>query len=399
MYQPSPLTLQKYASVIVDFALNSGEGIKPQEVVLIGSQMPGLPLAREIFRRVLRSGGHPLVTLIDDQFKLIKLTEGSDQQVEFFPAAYYNGLADTIDHSVHILADADPLFLATADPRKIIMNSASTKPYRERLDAKEDAGRFSWTLCLYGTEGTARQASLGLEEYWNQIERACFLTEEDPIARWRSVYAEMHRIMAALDEMPMVKVRVEAAGTDLIVAIGENRRWLGGRGRNIPSFELFTSPDWRGVEGRISFDLPLLRYGQIVRDISLEIEAGKIVKATAGSNEKLLHEMIAQSNADKIGEFSLTDRRFSRITKFMAETLFDENFGGEFGNIHLAVGKAYHDACTGDIGKMTPADFERLGFNDSPEHTDLIATSDRTVIATLSDGSRRIIYEGGEFRV
>ena len=226
-----------------------------------------------------------------------------------------------------------------------------------------------------------------------------FSLEEDPIARGESVYAEMHRIMAALNEMPIVKVRVEAAGTDLIVAIGENRRWLGGRGRNIPSFELFTSPDWRGVEGRISFDLPLLRYGQIVRDISLEIEARENRQGDGGEERKALHEMIAQSNADKIGEFSLTDRRFSRITKFMAETLFDENFGGEFGNTHLAIGKAYHDACSEDAKKIAEEDFDRLGFNDSPEHTDMIATTDRTVTATLPDGSKKVIYEGGEFKI
>ena len=83
----------------------------------------------------------------------------------------------------------------------------------------------------------------------------------------------------------------------------------------------------------------------------------------------------------------------------MAETLFDENFGGTFGNTHLAVGKAYHDACSEDIGNMKAEDFERLGFNDSPEHTDLIATTDRIVTATLADNSKRVIYEGGEFRI
>jgi aminopeptidase len=109
--------------------------------------------------------------------------------------------------------------------------------------------------------------------------------------------------------------------------------------------------------------------------------------------------MIAQSNADKIGEFSLTDRRFSRISRFMAETLFDENFGGSYGNMHLAVGRAYHDACSINPEKMTREDFEGLGFNDSPEHTDIVATSDRVVTATLKDGSAKVIYKEGEFRV
>jgi aminopeptidase len=399
MYQPSLEILQKYASVLVNFALGDGKGIKKNEVVLVVTQTPGIPLAKEVFRKIVQCGGHPLINIVDDDFKLIQLSEGTDPQIAFFPEKYYRGLSDTIDHFVRILADRDPLFLSSIDPGKITLNSRSTKPYRDGLDIKEDAGSFTWTLCLYGTEGVAREAGMSLEEYWGQIERACFLAEPDPIGTWRSVYNEMHRIIDTLNGMPIVNVRIQARETDCTVGLGEKRRWLGGRGRNIPSFEIFTSPDWRAVEGKIFFDLPLYRYGQIIRDIRFDIQNGRIVRASAAKNERLLREMIGQHNADKIGEFSLTDKRFSRITRFMAETLFDENYGGDCGNTHLAVGKAYHDACTEDTKKKTKEDFERLGYNDSPEHADIIATTDRTVTATLKDGSRTVIYDGGEFRV
>jgi aminopeptidase len=81
----------------------------------------------------------------------------------------------------------------------------------------------------------------------------------------------------------------------------------------------------------------------------------------------------------------------------MADTLYDENFGGRFGNFHIALGRAYHDAFMGDPRKMKEADFKRLGYNDSVEHTDIISTRDRTVTAVLRDRSTRVIYEGGEF--
>ena len=146
--------------------LHDGEGMKKEEVVQITTQTPGIPLAAAAYRRVLRSGGYPIVSIIEDDFKLIQLQEGSDEQIGFFPGAWYRGIADTIDHSIRILADRDPLFLADTDPRKIIASSMATKPYREWLDAKEDAGKFTWTLCLYATEGVARQAGMSLEEYW-----------------------------------------------------------------------------------------------------------------------------------------------------------------------------------------------------------------------------------------
>ena len=109
--------------------------------------------------------------------------------------------------------------------------------------------------------------------------------------------------------------------------------------------------------------------------------------------------MVATENADKVGEFSLTDRRFSRITKFMAETLYDENVGGPFGNTHIALGKSYHDCYDGDPAGGRAAEWERLGFNESSVHTDIVSTTDRTVTATMRDGSERVIYAGGEFQL
>ena len=81
----------------------------------------------------------------------------------------------------------------------------------------------------------------------------------------------------------------------------------------------------------------------------------------------------------------------------MANTLYDENFGGNFGNSHLAVGTSYHDCYNGDIKKMTEKDWERLGFNESVEHCDIINTNDKTVAAILKDGSKKIIYYQGQF--
>jgi aminopeptidase len=399
MYQPSKQILNKYADVLIKFALNSGKGVQKGEVVYIVSQTPGMPLALEVYKAVLECGGYPLISLVDDDFKLAHIQNATDAQISFFPSKYYRGLADSIDHWVRILADRDPMFLKGCDPGKVINHQRSVRPFRDWLDVKEDNGKFTWTLCLYGTEGVAKEAELSVEEYWNQICRACFLNDKKPLDTWRTVFDQITATLDRLNALPIDKLHVESENTDLWITLGEKRRWLGGSGRNIPSFEIFTSPDWRGTNGKIAFDLPLYRYGSILRDIKLEFKNGKIVKATAGKNEKLLHQMIGQKNADKIGEFSLTDIRFSRITKFMANSLFDENFGGKFGNTHLAVGKAYHDTYSGNSKKMMQKDYEKLGFNHSAEHTDIIATTDRVVTAVMKDGSEKVIYRSGKFAV
>jgi aminopeptidase len=72
------------------------------------------------------------------------------------------------------------------------------------------------------------------------------------------------------------------------VKIGEKRQWVGGTGRNIPSFEIFTSPDWRGTDGWIRFNQPLYAYGTLIEGVELEFKKGIIVKAMAKKNEKVL---------------------------------------------------------------------------------------------------------------
>ena len=199
-----------------------------------------------------------------------------------------------------------------------------------------------------------------------------------------------------IDQPAHVRRREEV---ELRLTLGERRQWVGGSGRNIPSFEIFTSPDWRGTDGWIAFNQPLYRYGNLISGIRLEFAEGRVVNATAERNEHVLREMVATENADKVGEYSLTDRRFSRITKFMAETLYDENVGGPYGNTHIALGNSYHDCYAGDPAGVERAEWERLGFNESSVHTDIVSTADRTVTATMRDGSERVIYSDGEFRL
>jgi aminopeptidase len=83
--------------------------------------------------------------------------------------------------------------------------------------------------------------------------------------------------------------------------------------------------------------------------------------------------MLKSVNANKVGEFSLTDSRFSRITHLMAETLYDENSGGQFGNTHLAIGSAYKDCYRGDVSAVPKAQWKKMGYNQSSEHTDIVS--------------------------
>jgi len=124
-----------------------------------------------------------------------------------------------------------------------------------------------------------------------------------------------------------------------------------------------------------------------------------VVDLQAAQGRDFTAQQIAMDRgARRVGEFSLTDKRFSPIDRFMANTLFDENFGGRFGNCHLALGSAYSDAFAGNPADLTPERKRGLGFNDSALHWDLVNTQAKRVTAYGRDGRPRLIYEDGEFR-
>jgi aminopeptidase len=403
-YTPPQQILERYASVLVGFALGGGRGVQPGEVVRVAAPESAKPLYAELQKAVWRTGGHVIGAYQPDDDHRLNLSRdfyelAGPAQLDYFPAHYTRGMVDQMDHQVSVIATADPHALDSVDPAKIMRRGEAMRPLLDWRGEKENAGHFTWTLGLYGTSAMAAEAGMQPEEYWEQIVHACFLDEEDPIARWREVGQQLDETRERLNALDIERLHIEGEDVDLWIALGERRHWLGGRGRNIPSFEIFTSPDWRGTEGWIYCNQPLYRYGNLVKGIRLTFADGRVSEASAEQNERVLTEMIATPGADRVGEFSLTDRRFSRITRFMAQTLYDENVGGTFGNTHIAVGRAYQDAYAGDPSELSAEQWEELGFNDSSVHTDIVSTTDRLVTATLRGGGERVIYHDGEFQL
>lgn len=396
-FQPSTQLLTRYAAVLVNFALNSGQGIKANEVVLC--QVPDIakPLALALQNTILKSGGQPIIRLLPTGFSRDYFNLAKNHQLTFFPKNYLKSQADLIDHQINIIAETDPFELKTIDPKKIFLKRDAAKLYVDWLTEKEVRNKYTWTIGLWGTEAKAKLVKLSLKAYWQQIIQACFLNAADPVKKWREVASMQKKILAKINSLMIQSVWIKGKEIDLKLTLGRDRIFNGGSGRNIPSFEVFTSPDWRGTEGWFFANQPLYRYGNLVKDIRLEFKAGQVVKAQAKIGNQLLQQMLTSPNADKLGEFSLTDKRMSRITHVMAETLFDENISGSFGNTHIAIGRAYKDCYRGNAQTMTAKAWADRGFNDSPEHTDIISTSDRTVTATLANGVTKIIYQSGKF--
>lgn len=399
-FTPSREILEKYSDLLINYALGGGTGIRPGETVLVAVPECAKPFYVPLRDTVIRAGGHPIMQYLADDVELREMYNlMNEAQLSHFPSHYYRGLLRQVDHTLRIVAESDKHELEGVDPAKLMLRQKAMKPYRQWHQAKEAAGNLTWCVAMYGTPAMAADVGLSEQAYWNQIIKACFLDERDPIARWKEVSSQISVIKDGLNKLAIDRLHVEGEDADLWLTIGPNRRWLGGGGRNIPSFELFISPDWRGTEGWIRFNQPLYTLGSVIEDIRLTFANGRVIKADARKNEALLRELLSAENADKIGEFSLTDGRHSRITKVMGETLFDENMGGVEGNTHLAVGNAYLDSYPGDPAKVTQKQWKEWGYNQSVVHTDIVSTTRRRVTAYLAGGGTKVIYENGQFQI
>jgi len=396
----TPKLLNNYADVLL-WGLSTSRpasAYKPGETVLISCDLAGLPLVETLYAKLVERGlnvvARPNVTA---RMELAFYQLAGDSQLSFM-APGTREFNENLHGAIHILAPSSLTHLSSVDPKRISRTAIARKPYRDILTKREEAGLFGWTLCIYPTGEYARCAGLSKKEFTDQIVAACFLRAKDPIAQWRRIFDNAQEIKNWLNALPVKSYHVESANVDLTVTPGEQRRFIGLSGHNIPSFELFLSPDWRGTQGVYFADQPSYRSGNLVRGVRLTFRKGRVAEVSAQEGEEFVKKQVAMdAGSNKIGEFSLTDRRFSKIDRFMANTLFDENYGGEHGNCHIALGSSYSDTFAGDHTALNAARKEELGFNDSALHWDLVNTEDKRVTAALKGGGKQVIYENGQF--
>ena len=391
--------LQRYAQVLI-WGLKTArmERFKKGDIVLIRYDMPALPLAEVVYTHLLEMGLNPVQrTSFSPRMEHDYYSLSNTKQL-VFKTPGDEELFKAIHGSISLRAPASITHLSDVRAEKIGKVAVARKYLNDILDRREAEGKFGWTLCVYPTTELARHAGLTEEEYSEQIINACSLKKTDPVAWWKNIYNDAQSIKKWLNSMKVIRYIIESEHVDLKVTPGLKRKWVGLSGHNIPSFELFLSPDWRGTEGTFYADQPTYRSGNYVKGIHLFFKAGSVERASAEQGEEFLKKQIAMDNgANKLGEFSLTDKRFSKISTFMANTLYDENFGGKSGNCHVALGASYSDTFDGNAAELTPDKKKELGFNDSALHWDLVNTEKKRVIAHLASGKHITIYEDGKF--
>lgn len=404
-YTPPEDILQKYAQLLVHFGLQTRAGKKLKKGSVVQFDVPEVagPLYFHLQNEILKAGYHPLGILEPSEtkehnFSEAFFTHANSSQRKFFPAEYVKARIDLIDGRIGIIADTLPDALKNVPAKQVSEKMQSRKKAKEWYFEKIDDGKLCWTLGLYGTDAIAKEAGMSLKAYWQQIIRACYLDSPDPVKEWIRINKEVQTTAKKLSALKIDSVHITGPDVDLTIGLGANRAWRAGGGNNIPSYEVFTSPDYRRVNGWIRFNQPLYnKFGTLITGVELTFKDGVCVKSNAKTSEDSLKQILKTPGGNRLGEFSLTDGRLSRITKFMANTLYDENVGGKYGNTHIAIGSAYRDCFQGKDRPKDARGWDALGYNDSIVHEDIVSTTRRMVVATLTNGKEVTIYKDGKF--
>src|SRR5919199_957922 len=131
---------------------------------------------------------------------------------------------------------------------------------------------------------------------------------------------------------------------------------------NLPTEEVYTTPDRRRADGVVRATRPLGLPGTIVRDLELRFHDGQVVELRASAGEDAVRAQLqADEGASRLGEVALVDgsSAVGRTGITFLNTLFDENAAS-----HVAYGTGFPDLVAGSGG----AD----GVNHSTVHTDVM---------------------------
>lgn len=287
------------------------------------------------------------------------------------------------------------------------------KEVNRKFKNAQMGGLLPWTLTFLPTPNVAMRAfpdltaAEALDAYWRYLVEVMGLDRDDPAAYWEGMMANLTERSRKLNELGIASLRFEGPGTDLLVGVLDKSIWLGGPKisghgarfiSNIPSFEVYTSPDSEATEGRVSLTKPFVMHqnlGALPRNAWFEFEKGKVVGYGADEGKESLDNLFKIDDRNRyLGEVALVEATTpiaeSGITFYNG--LYDENAA-----CHVALGQAYAMAYEGGSG-MNEEQRLTAGLNVAKNHEDMMIGSEKVdVTAILRDGGTREILKNGKF--
>jgi aminopeptidase len=389
---------------LADLVVRAGANVQTGQHVFVSADIAHAAIARAVVEQAYRAGaGYVEVSWSDTRVRRSSVEYASVETLRAtrsWVLERYRILEADGAALITLTGDPDPTLMVGLDPRKVAATPAEEDIARLNLLL---GGRVTWSIVAAPNAGWARQVfgEPDLDRLWEAIAVAMRLDEPDPVEAWRERTATLAGRAKSLDALDLTSVHYRADGTDLLVGLVPGTRWTGGglvspHGigymPNLPTEEVFTSPDRRQADGTIRLSRPLVMVGGgIVEGLEVTFEGGRIVDVIAEAGADLIRTQLeTDDGARSLGEVSLVDRD-SRIAKagiLFHDTLFDENAAS-----HVAWGQSFPFAVQGGPA-MTADERFALGLNRSAVHTDVvIGGTGLTVTGTGPGGTVDIITD------
>ncbi len=361
--------LNKEAKLAVNYSVK----VQKDETVIIMGSVEAIPLIKEIYREVLRAGGHPYTKLNIEGLEYIFYSEAEDFQLDhidflkLYAIKKFNVLI-----SVRSVQNTRELMGVPA--HKIQRNTLTNTEYKRTFFSRQGTGELKWVVVPYPTIGMAQEAGMSREEFAQYIKTSCFLDKPDPNAEWEKVRRDQQKYCDYL--MGVDKLRIMGKNTDLSASV-KGRKWINDCGLdNLPDGEIFTGPVEDSLEGKITFSFPGIYNNREIEGIELEFENGEVVRANAKKGSDLLNELLKIPGVTRVGELAIGTNY--NMTKFVKSMLFDEKIGG---TLHIALGNGYLETGSNNVSSL---------------HWDLLCDL-REGGEIYADG--KLIYKNGKFTI
>ena len=394
--------LETYAQLAVQVGLN----LQPGQTLGINALVEHAPLARAIARQAYEAGARYVDVLYSDQHvRRAHIAEAAEDQLGFSPPWLVTRLREFGEIGgalVAITGTPEPELFADLDGERV--GRARMREVAEE-SLKLTDGLCNWTIVAYPNEGWA-QTVFGepdVERLWQAVGTAVRLDEPDPVAAWREHIARLQQRAQSLNERRFDHLRYRGPGTDLTIGLHPDSEWQAAldesRGiehvANMPTEEVFTTPDARRVEGTVRSTLPLQIQGNIIRGLEVRFEGGRVAEIRASSGEEVMRTHAATDDgAARLGEVALVDghSRVGQTGLVFYETLFDENASS-----HIALGASIVQAIPGASEQSAEERHER-GVNHSSIHTDfMIGSNELEIDGVTADGEAVPIMRNGDW--
>lgn len=400
--------LESYANLIVKKGIN----LKKGQDVVVRADLDRPEFVKLVVETAYREGARKVEVEWDYQpLTVIHVNSRSEETLKDIPQWEIDKLAyrrDTLPAMIYLLSE-DPDGLQGIDREK---HALSVQERYKKIKAIRDDMENKYQWCIAAVPGAKWAKKMfpnvseneAIELQWNAILDTSRV-DGDPLAAWDNHNKELKKRCDYLNSLGIEKLHyTDKNGTDLTVGLIDNAQFMGGGeytlsgnffNPNIPSEEVFITPDRAKADGIVYSSRPFCYRGELIEDFYIRFKEGRAVEWNAKKNGELLTTLINMDEGSHyLGECALVphDSPISNSGLLFYNTLFDENAA-----CHLAIGEGFSN-CIKDYEKYTLEECRKMGVNESMIHEDfMIGTATLNITAILKDGSEVPIFIDGNW--